>query len=109
MKLEHSFEVAAPLERVWQKLIDVEQVAPCLPGAEVTEAGEDGTYHGTCSVRYYADAMREVVRRVGEVQCFVFSDDPAWCLPSRDASTVCRQCSTSNTVQSTTRPARSAG
>jgi carbon monoxide dehydrogenase subunit G len=43
--------VAAPLERVWQKLIDVEQVAPCLPGAEVTEAGEDGTYHGTFSVR----------------------------------------------------------
>lgn len=51
MKLEHSFEVAAPLERVWAKLIDVEQVAPCLPGAEVTEAGEDGTYHGTFSVR----------------------------------------------------------
>jgi carbon monoxide dehydrogenase subunit G len=51
MKLEHSFEVAAPLERVWQKLIDVEQVAPCLPGAEITEAGDDGTYHGTFSVR----------------------------------------------------------
>ena len=51
MKLEHSFEVAAPLERVWEKLIDVEQVAPCLPGAEVTEAGEGGTYQGTFSVR----------------------------------------------------------
>jgi carbon monoxide dehydrogenase subunit G len=51
VKLEHSFDVAAPLERVWSKLIDVEQVAPCLPGAEVTDAGEDGTYHGTFSVR----------------------------------------------------------
>jgi uncharacterized protein len=51
MKLEHSFEVAAPLERVWGKLIDVEQVAPCLPGAEITEVGDDGTYHGTFSVR----------------------------------------------------------
>jgi carbon monoxide dehydrogenase subunit G len=51
MKLEHSFEVAAPLERVWARLIDVEQVAPCLPGAEITEAGDDGTYHGTFSVR----------------------------------------------------------
>jgi carbon monoxide dehydrogenase subunit G len=51
MKLEQSFEVTAPLERVWAKLIDVEQVAPCLPGAEITEAGEDGTYHGTFSVR----------------------------------------------------------
>ena len=51
MKLEHSFEVNAPLERVWQKLIDVQQVAPCLPGAEITEVRDDGTYHGTFSVR----------------------------------------------------------
>ena len=43
MKLEHSFQVAAPLDRVWEALIDVERVAPCLPGAEITEAGEDGT------------------------------------------------------------------
>jgi uncharacterized protein len=51
MKLEHSFQVAAPLDRVWDALIDVERVAPCLPGAEITEAGEDGTYRGTFSVR----------------------------------------------------------
>jgi carbon monoxide dehydrogenase subunit G len=51
MKLEHSFQVAAPLDRVWEALIDVERVAPCLPGAEVTEAGEDGTYRGTFTVR----------------------------------------------------------
>jgi carbon monoxide dehydrogenase subunit G len=51
MKLEHSFQVSAPLQEVWERLIDVEQVAPCLPGAEITEAGDDGTYHGTFSVR----------------------------------------------------------
>jgi carbon monoxide dehydrogenase subunit G len=51
VRLEQSFEVRAPLERVWETLIDVERVAPCLPGAEVTEAGEDGTYRGTFSVR----------------------------------------------------------
>jgi uncharacterized protein len=51
MKLEHSFQVQAPLDRVWEALIDVERVAPCLPGAEITEAGEDGTYRGTFSVR----------------------------------------------------------
>ena len=51
MKLEQSFDVEAPLERVWATLIDVECVAPCLPGAEITEAGEDGTYRGTFSVR----------------------------------------------------------
>jgi uncharacterized protein len=51
MKLEQSFGVRAPLERVWETLIDIERVAPCLPGAEITEAGEDGTYRGTFSVR----------------------------------------------------------
>lgn len=50
MKLEQSFEVRAPVERVWETLVDVERVAPCLPGAEITEAG-DGTYRGTFSVR----------------------------------------------------------
>ena len=47
MKLEQSFEVAAPLERVWAALIDVEHVAPCLPGAAVTGREQDGSYHGT--------------------------------------------------------------
>ena len=51
MKLEQSFEVRAPVERVWETLIDVERVAPCLPGAEITESGDDGTYRGTFSVR----------------------------------------------------------
>jgi uncharacterized protein len=82
MKLEHSFQVAAPLERVWDALVDVERVAPCLPGAEITEAGEDGTYRGTFSVRLGpttaayrgelameevdADAHRAVMRASGQ-------------------------------------------
>lgn len=51
MKLEQSFEVDAPLETVWAALIDVQRVAPCLPGAELTDASEDGTYRGTFSVK----------------------------------------------------------
>ena len=51
MKLEQSFEVRAPVDRVWETLMDIERVAPCLPGAEVTEAGDDGIYRGTFSVR----------------------------------------------------------
>jgi carbon monoxide dehydrogenase subunit G len=51
VKLEHSFEVRAPVDRVWETLVDIERVAPCLPGAEITEAGDDGTYRGTFSVR----------------------------------------------------------
>ena len=51
MRLEQSFDVRAPVERVWETLVDVERVAPCLPGAEITEVGDDGTYRGTFSVR----------------------------------------------------------
>jgi carbon monoxide dehydrogenase subunit G len=51
MKLEQSFEVAAPLEQVWRTLIDVEHVAPCLPGAAVTGRNEDGSYNGTFTVK----------------------------------------------------------
>jgi hypothetical protein len=51
VKLEQSFTVEAPLERVWEALIDVQRVAPCLPGAEITEAGDDGTYRGTFTVK----------------------------------------------------------
>ena len=51
MKLEQSFDVDAPLEAVWAALIDVQRVAPCLPGAELTDASDDGTYKGTFSVK----------------------------------------------------------
>jgi len=51
MKLEESFEVGAPVEEVWKALIDVKRVAPCLPGAEITDAGEDGTYEGSFQVK----------------------------------------------------------
>jgi carbon monoxide dehydrogenase subunit G len=51
MKLEQSFEVAAALERVWAALIDVERVAPCLPGASVTGRNDDGSYNGNFKVK----------------------------------------------------------
>lgn len=51
MKLEQSFEVAAPIDRVWGALIDVERVAPCLPGASVTGRNEDGSYAGDLKIK----------------------------------------------------------
>jgi carbon monoxide dehydrogenase subunit G len=51
MKLEQSFEVQAPIAQVWEALIDLERVAPCLPGAAITDRDEDGTYHGTFQVK----------------------------------------------------------
>lgn len=46
MKLEQSFDIEAPLEEVWKALIDIERIAPCLPGANVTERDDEGAYHG---------------------------------------------------------------
>src|SRR5919202_1465153 len=51
MKLEQSFDVQAPIARVWEALIDLERVAHCLPGASITERDDDGTYHGTFQVK----------------------------------------------------------
>jgi uncharacterized protein len=51
VRLEQSFEVAAPLERVWSALVDVERVAPCLPGAAVTARKDDGSYTGTFTIK----------------------------------------------------------
>jgi len=51
MKLEQSFTVAAPVEQVWDMLVDVERVAPCLPGAEITGQKPDGSYEGNFTVK----------------------------------------------------------
>jgi carbon monoxide dehydrogenase subunit G len=51
LKLEQSFDVDAPVDRVWQALIDVEHVAPCLPGAAVTGRNDDGSYSGTFTIK----------------------------------------------------------
>ncbi|MGH3801577.1 MAG: SRPBCC family protein [Pseudonocardiaceae bacterium] len=46
MLIESEFEVAAPLEAVWDHLLDVPKIAPCMPGAELTEVVGDGVYKG---------------------------------------------------------------
>jgi uncharacterized protein len=51
VRLEQSFEVQAPIEQVWTALIDLEKVAPCLPGAAITGHDDDGTYHGSFQVK----------------------------------------------------------
>lgn len=51
MKLAQSFDVDAPVDTVWRALIDVQRVAPCLPGAEIVGDDDDGTYEGTFTVK----------------------------------------------------------
>ena len=44
MKFENTFEVAAPIDQVYDALMDVERVAPCVPGAQVLEQTGDNAY-----------------------------------------------------------------
>ena len=37
MEMDHSFTVPVPPERAWDVLLDVERIAPCMPGATVDE------------------------------------------------------------------------
>ncbi len=50
MELNDSFEVAHPIGAVWDVITDVERIAPCLPGAQLT--GSDGdAYEGLVKVK----------------------------------------------------------
>jgi len=51
MLIKNEFEVAEPVEKVWQFFEDIPQVAACLPGAELTEDLGDDRYKGTVAVR----------------------------------------------------------
>jgi uncharacterized protein len=41
MELEHSFTVPVPEDRAWEVLMDVERVAPCMPGATLDSVDGD--------------------------------------------------------------------
>ncbi|SCF10578.1 SRPBCC family protein [Micromonospora chokoriensis] len=50
MKISNEFAVAVPIERAWSVLTDLEGLAPCLPGAQLT--GVDGdVYRGRVRVK----------------------------------------------------------
>ncbi|HMK23965.1 MAG TPA: SRPBCC family protein [Terriglobales bacterium] len=50
-KIEKTFSVAEPLDKVWAFLSDPTKVASCVPGAHITEQVDDKTYKGTISVK----------------------------------------------------------
>jgi uncharacterized protein len=50
MELNHEFTVAAPIGRAWAVLTNIEEIAPCMPGAKLTEVDGD-TYHGLVKIK----------------------------------------------------------
>ena len=51
MEINNAFNVSLPPAEAWAVLMDIEHIAPCMPGAEVTETVDEKTYKGRVSVR----------------------------------------------------------
>ncbi|MFI5052842.1 MAG: SRPBCC family protein, partial [Acidimicrobiia bacterium] len=50
MKIEDQFQVDVPVDEAWKVLLDVERIAPCLPGAQLQEV-EGDEYRGIVKIK----------------------------------------------------------
>jgi hypothetical protein len=51
MEFDNSFEIPLPPDQAWPVLMDVTRIAPCMPGAELTDVTDARNYKGKISVR----------------------------------------------------------
>ena len=51
MEFDNAFEVPLPPAQAWPVLMDIRGIAPCMPGAKLTEVIDDKNYKGNISVR----------------------------------------------------------
>lgn len=51
MEFDNSFEVPLPPVEAWAVLMDIRRIAPCMPGAELTEVVDEKNYKGKVAVR----------------------------------------------------------
>jgi uncharacterized protein len=50
--IANEFAVSAPADDLWSFLLDVERIAPCMPGAELTETIDERTWNGKVHVKF---------------------------------------------------------
>ena len=69
MKIDNEFTVAVPIDRAWEVLTDLEGIAPCMPGAQLT--GVDGdVYSGKVKIK-----VGPIVSEYAGTARFVEKDD----------------------------------
>ncbi|HEX5281740.1 MAG TPA: SRPBCC family protein [Micropepsaceae bacterium] len=51
MLINNTFEVPLPPDQAWKVLMDIPRIAPCMPGAELTDVIDPNTYIGKVGVR----------------------------------------------------------
>jgi carbon monoxide dehydrogenase subunit G len=52
MLIENEFTVATPVDDLWAFLLDVERIAPCMPGAELTETIDERHWKGKVNMKF---------------------------------------------------------
>jgi carbon monoxide dehydrogenase subunit G len=52
MLIENEFTVATPVGDLWAYLLDVERIAPCMPGAELTETIDEQHWKGRVNMKF---------------------------------------------------------
>jgi carbon monoxide dehydrogenase subunit G len=57
VQLENSFVVSSPVEKAWDFLLDVENIVPCMPGAELIETIDDTNWRGRLKIKFGPVAM----------------------------------------------------
>ena len=51
MEIKNSFTVSSDIKTSWNILLDIERIAPCMPGAELTAVIDDTHYKGNAKLR----------------------------------------------------------
>jgi len=51
IEIKESLQVAAPIERVWDFVVDPQRVVTCMPGAALDEVVDEKTFLGTVKVK----------------------------------------------------------
>jgi uncharacterized protein len=51
MKINNEFTVGAPIQQAWDTMLNLEKIAPCLPGAAIQDEKDEGEYDGTMKVK----------------------------------------------------------
>jgi carbon monoxide dehydrogenase subunit G len=57
MEFDNTLEVPLPPDEAWKVLLDIQRIAACIPGAELTEVVDAQTYKGRVAVRIGPVAM----------------------------------------------------
>jgi uncharacterized protein len=52
MLIENEFTVATLVDDLWSYLLDVERIAPCMPGAELTETIDEQHWNGKVNMKF---------------------------------------------------------